>query len=202
MRDPESSRRAILEAASEAFAERGYRDATLRDIAGRAGVTHGLVLRHFGSKEALFLAAVPGTRDVTEVASGPAGELAQRIAAGYVLRMEAPRSDEPFLALVRSASVDDGAAARLHVAMQERSEAAYVEALGDVAARALVPLLASLLIGVTFSRYVVRAGALADMTSAEFEVHLGAAIGGLLSTVVPPAAPARRPAAPATAPTV
>lgn len=60
VRAPEVHREAILEAARAAFAERGYTRATIREIAGRAGVTHGLVMRHFGSKEQLFLAAVPG----------------------------------------------------------------------------------------------------------------------------------------------
>jgi AcrR family transcriptional regulator len=39
------------------FAERGFRDATLEDIAEQAGVTRGALLKHFGSKEELFFEA-------------------------------------------------------------------------------------------------------------------------------------------------
>jgi AcrR family transcriptional regulator len=39
------------------FAEKGYR-ATTRDIAERAGVSHDLIFRYFGSKEKLFFDAV------------------------------------------------------------------------------------------------------------------------------------------------
>jgi TetR/AcrR family transcriptional regulator, repressor for neighboring sulfatase len=44
---------AILDSAAEMFAERGPATASIRDIAGRAGVNHGLVFRHFGTKEQL-----------------------------------------------------------------------------------------------------------------------------------------------------
>ncbi|WP_297847363.1 TetR/AcrR family transcriptional regulator [Mycobacterium sp.] len=44
---------AILEAATDLFAERGPAATSIRDIATRAGVNHGLVFRHFGTKEQL-----------------------------------------------------------------------------------------------------------------------------------------------------
>src|SRR3954449_1737200 len=88
VRDPKLHRRAILDAAARAFAERGYSKATLRDIARRAGVTHGLVLRHFGSKENLFLAAVPGTRSIDGLSEDSPEPLPARIAGQFVRRME------------------------------------------------------------------------------------------------------------------
>ena len=47
----------LEEAAREVFAERGY-GATTREIATRAGVSHDLIFRYFGSKEKLFFDAV------------------------------------------------------------------------------------------------------------------------------------------------
>ena len=44
---------AVLKAAGELFSERGVASVTIRDIAARAGVNHGLIHRHFGSKENL-----------------------------------------------------------------------------------------------------------------------------------------------------
>ncbi|MFF3405252.1 TetR/AcrR family transcriptional regulator [Streptomyces sp. NPDC002742] len=85
VRAPEAHREAILEAARAAFAERGYTRATIREIAGRAGVTHGLVMRHFGSKEQLFLAAVPGPRDLPELLPGPPETMPERLVA-YLTR--------------------------------------------------------------------------------------------------------------------
>ncbi|OBH25734.1 TetR family transcriptional regulator [Mycobacterium sp. E342] len=44
---------AILEAATDLFAERGPAATSIRDIAARSNVNHGLVFRHFGTKENL-----------------------------------------------------------------------------------------------------------------------------------------------------
>lgn len=86
VRAPEAHREAILEAARAAFAERGYTRTIIRKIAGRAGVTHGLVMRHFGSKERLFVAAVPGPpRDLPELLPGPPETMPERLVA-YLTR--------------------------------------------------------------------------------------------------------------------
>src|SRR3974377_840276 len=44
---------AILAAATDMFAERGPAATSIRDIAARSNVNHGLVFRHFGAKEQL-----------------------------------------------------------------------------------------------------------------------------------------------------
>lgn len=46
---------AILDAATSLFAENGVAGVSVRDIAARANVNHGLVHRHFGAKENLRL---------------------------------------------------------------------------------------------------------------------------------------------------
>src|ERR1700744_4300290 len=44
---------AILEAATDLFAERGPAATSIRDIAARSKVNHGLGFRHFGTKDQL-----------------------------------------------------------------------------------------------------------------------------------------------------
>ena len=44
---------AVLEAATDLFAERGPAATSIRDIAARSNVNHGLVFRHFGTKDQL-----------------------------------------------------------------------------------------------------------------------------------------------------
>lgn len=51
-------RRQILEAATAAFARRGYAGSSLREIADEVGVTVPGLLRHFGSKEELLTAVL------------------------------------------------------------------------------------------------------------------------------------------------
>lgn len=53
-----SVRQALIAAASELFAERGPDDVSVRELAARAGVNHGLVHRHFGSKDGLLQATM------------------------------------------------------------------------------------------------------------------------------------------------
>lgn len=48
----------LLVAAAELFADRGYRRTSLADIGKRAGYSHGLVTRRFGSKQGLLIALV------------------------------------------------------------------------------------------------------------------------------------------------
>src|SRR3954452_9408075 len=52
------ARAEILAAARTAFAEHGYDGATIRTIAGNAGVDPALVHHYFGTKEELFVEAV------------------------------------------------------------------------------------------------------------------------------------------------
>ncbi|MEI5522192.1 helix-turn-helix domain-containing protein [Streptomyces brasiliscabiei] len=60
---------AIVRAARDSFAEKGYAKASLRDIAERAGITHAGLLHHFRDKDEL-LAAVLAERDATEWRQG------------------------------------------------------------------------------------------------------------------------------------
>lgn len=49
---------AVLESAADLFAERGPAATSIRDIAARSSVNHGLIHRHFGSKDGLVAAVL------------------------------------------------------------------------------------------------------------------------------------------------
>lgn len=186
-RDPEGHRAAILEAARSTFTERGYARTTLREIARRADVTHGLISRQFTSKEQLFLAAVPGNRDLEHVAAGDPATLPDRIARGFVERMEADAASDPLVALVRSAASDVGAASDLLRAMQEHSFDVYRSVLAPGTAatpgddlEVRVSLLGSHLIGLAFSRYITRAEPLASMPPEHLVERLATTLRSIL----------------------
>ncbi len=55
---PASTRQRLVEAAADLIVEVGPRASTVRGVAERAGVNHGLVHHYFGSKESLLKAAM------------------------------------------------------------------------------------------------------------------------------------------------
>lgn len=57
-RNAQQTRARILASAQEAFAQLGYSQAGIRDIAALAGVSSPMLLRYFGSKAGLFEAAL------------------------------------------------------------------------------------------------------------------------------------------------
>ena len=54
--DPAQRREQMLDAANELFAERGYEEVSVEDIARSAGVTRGLVHHYFGGRKEVYVA--------------------------------------------------------------------------------------------------------------------------------------------------
>jgi len=64
-------RAALLDAAAALFSTRGPASVSVRDIAAHAGVNHGLVHRHFGSKQALVAGVLErGAREIAALVAG------------------------------------------------------------------------------------------------------------------------------------
>jgi AcrR family transcriptional regulator len=61
-----ASRAAILAAATEVFAENGYRGTSLTEIANRVGMTQPGLLHHFSTKDQLLLAVVQADEESSE----------------------------------------------------------------------------------------------------------------------------------------
>ncbi|MCC7084226.1 MAG: TetR/AcrR family transcriptional regulator [Pirellulales bacterium] len=55
-RDADATRQAVLRAAERLFAEQGFAATSVRDISAASGVSHPLILHHFGSKDELYSA--------------------------------------------------------------------------------------------------------------------------------------------------
>src|SRR4051794_15838065 len=51
---PEDTREKLLDAAAEVFAEKGYANSSMDDVAAAAGMTKGALYWNFDSKQALF----------------------------------------------------------------------------------------------------------------------------------------------------
>jgi len=121
---------AIAAAAARLFLERGYAGTTVRDIAALADVDPAVVIRRFGSKEALFLDAMrPG--DLAEAwqrtLEGPLEGFGERCAEALLDARGDARG--VFLALLR-ASDAEGIGSQLRRAHEEGFVAPLRERLG------------------------------------------------------------------------
>ena len=85
-------RRAILDAAREAFVRDGYEGVSMRSLAGKVGCSHANLYLHFKDKEALFNCLVEesfdlfaeGLRDLIQSASGDPVALVRKAGRAYV----------------------------------------------------------------------------------------------------------------------
>ncbi|MET0303230.1 MAG: TetR family transcriptional regulator [Microbacteriaceae bacterium] len=100
-----NSKDSIREAAIALFAERGYAATPVREIAARAGVDAALVIRHFGSKEELFLHTVDESLPEATPLDGPIETIGEDFIR-FVLSTAA-HVRGAFLALLRASDADE-----------------------------------------------------------------------------------------------
>ncbi len=101
----ESTREAIFRAGAQLFAERGFGETGVREIAALAGVTPALVIRYFGSKEQLFLETMDLETDFTALMRGPLDGLGEAVVSFLVSHASRAASEAKvgtFAALMRA----------------------------------------------------------------------------------------------------
>lgn len=155
-----ATRDAILEAARRRFAENGYDGTSIRTIAGDAGVDPALTLHFFGSKDALFQAALAWPLEPQELTrrilgDGPVGA-GERLARTFLELWENPGSREPLLALLRSSTSHAPSAALLEQFVRSQMLRRVASALGGSDPELRCQLAISHLLGIAFLRHVLR----------------------------------------------
>lgn len=164
----QDTREAILAAAREVFAERGYDRASIRAIATSAGVDPALVHHYFGTKDELFLATVqapvdPSTIIIKALEGGP-DELPERLLRAFLSVWDNPVTGTAVLAVVRSAVQHDWSARMLREFVSARIiRRVLASAPVDPAEAPLRgSLLATQMIGLAMIRYVLKLEPLAS----------------------------------------
>ena len=160
------TRGALLAAARAEFAERGFDGATVRVIADRAGVDPAMVNHWFGSKEALFTAALdlpvdPGTL-VAEVVPGDPDQLGERIVSRFLTLWDHAGGGRPLAALVRSIASHEAAAALMRQFITRVLVRRVVASVAPDRLDLRAGLVGSQLVGLGMVRYVLRLEPLAS----------------------------------------
>jgi AcrR family transcriptional regulator len=182
------TRAEVLAAARSSFADKGFRGTTIRAVAAAAGVDPALVHHYFGSKDDLFVAALQIPVDPREVlgpvvAAGPdgAGERLLRTLLGV---WDDPELQPGLLALARSLVADDtGGLVR---------DAFIPVVIGPVLAalvadrpEARIPLVASQVVGLIVTRYVIALPPMAEMPAEDVVARLGPVLQHYLTGDLP-----------------
>jgi AcrR family transcriptional regulator len=150
------TRAAILAAAQELFAEQGYERTTVRDVAARAGIDPALVIRYFDGKEGLFARAAVFDLALPDPAGIDRAELGPVLVRHFLEIWEGPGSGGGMTILLRSAASNPVAAEKLQEVFASQVLPALARATGAADASARVGLVASQLLGIALSRYVLK----------------------------------------------
>jgi AcrR family transcriptional regulator len=173
----QDTKASILEAARRTFAEKGYDQASIRGIAGDAGVDPALVHHYFGTKEKLFLAAMnapinPGEL-IPRALAGPPEQAGERLIRVAVQVWDSP-AGAAALAMFRSAISNEWTARLLReFVITQILRRAVVDMADPAEAPMRSALVASQVAGTLMARYVLK---LEPLASADPEVIV-AAIG-------------------------
>lgn len=177
--DPADTRKSILDAAMQTFAETGFEKASIRKIAASAKVDPALVHRYFGTKDELFIAAldvpmVPSEVLPRVVEGGPA-EVGERLVRTFLSVWDSPRGGAG-VAMLRSAVAHPWIARLLREFVFTRVILPAFAELGlddDPLRDRRATLVASQILGLALTRYVLRFEPLASASEAELVAAIG-----------------------------
>jgi AcrR family transcriptional regulator len=171
-RGTSSARERLLEAAHRHFEAGDLTETSSRDLAGEVGVSHTLVNYHFGSRDALIATVVSlrvAPHDVIAAATMPDGKLdLARLARGLVAVWEHPEHGELLAGFARQLVAGGPPAQVLSSYLQHTVFETLAAEFGHERARRM----ATALIGVIFSRYVLGLPTMSALTKAQTATHL------------------------------
>ncbi|MEV4637188.1 TetR family transcriptional regulator [Actinoplanes sp. NPDC049548] len=186
----QDTKQSILEAARTIFAERGFDKASIRAIAGDAGVDPALVHHYFGTKEKLFLAAMNSPVDPAELVpralDGPREEAGVRLVRLVLSVWDSP-AGAAAVALMRSAMSNEWTARlmREFVVTQVLRRAVAELGIDEKEAPARAALVATQIAGLAVVRYVLKVEPVASADPDQLVAAVGPAVQRYLTDELP-----------------
>ncbi|WP_020671557.1 TetR family transcriptional regulator [Amycolatopsis nigrescens] len=163
------TREHILAAARKLFAQQGYGGATVRAIATEAGVNPAMLNHFYGTKQQLFVAAMELPFNPAElipaILEGPREHAGERLVRAFLDLWREPAGRAPFLALLRSVTTNEEAAAMMRTFMDQVVFSKVADGFGIPRVR--MTAAAAQLIGVALLRYIVAVPPIAEVPEEE-----------------------------------
>jgi len=161
------TRKDILAAAQELFAEVGYSNATIQKIATRVNVDPSLVMYFFKNKQALFVEAVTPVYDplaaLTTLVGSDFSEQGERLASFFIDLLEDPQQGQIAQGLLRAAMTEPDVKDMLEVLFKDKM-AHVIETIApgkDVHMKA--NLVCAVYVGILTLRYIAKLQPLASL---------------------------------------
>ena len=154
-RDAAATQEKLLAAARRHFALHGYERTTVRAVAEEAQVNVALISRYFGGKEELFAQAVAIDLRLPDLKGLQRGEIGIRLVEHFFRRWEGDQADDLLRVLIRTASTHPSAAAKMRHILNEQLLPLVIQISGEAGARSRAGLVATQILGLAFSRYVL-----------------------------------------------
>jgi AcrR family transcriptional regulator len=175
-----STRQAILAAARQLFAQRGYDGATIRAIATAAGVDAALVVHFFGSKAALLREAIEWPFDpeveISRVLADGRSQAGRHVVELFVRTWDQEQRRNSIITLLRAASTEPQAANMLRDFVRHELLAPLMARLGSDRPDLRASLAASQLVGLGITRYVLGCEPLASSAPSQVVAWLAPTI--------------------------
>lgn len=170
----------IVEAARAEFAAQGFDRTSMRAVARAAGVDPALVHHYFESKEDLLFAAMDMPFDprvlLGSVVEGPRDQLGERLVGAVLQLWDDPQRQRRLLTVVRTAIASEAASHLLRDGFLRiiLDQIAAIPGIDDPRRRG--NLVASQIVGLLITRYVVGIEPLASMPADEVVARVGPTI--------------------------
>lgn len=178
-RNPAATRADLLEAARKLFSQQSYGLVGSRQIAAEAGVTQALVIRYFGSKKALFTAAIDGLFVPYQWMEGDRRTAGLRMAAWIASKWPPDSGVNPLTLLIQSSGNPE-----VNDILKQKFETQAIENLaawlGGPRALERARVLADIIIGSNITYQILRNRALAK-SELKGVIEI---LGGILQRIV------------------
>jgi AcrR family transcriptional regulator len=171
----------ILKAATRIFGREGYDHATIRAIAAEADINPAMVMRYYGSKEALFVAATKFDVDHSALASIAKDQYGETIVRRVLQNWEDPQTGPARRAMLLASMTNETARAKF---VDEATEQ-YRELLRAFGAtenlQRVAVLIAAQVVGLVVMRYILRSPAMLAQTHEQLIREIGRTIQNYLA---------------------
>jgi len=178
--DPDT-RGMIVEAARAEFHSHGYNATTIRSVARRAEVDPALIYHYFSDKVALYAATLSLPADPQQILNdvqGAPDSLGARLDAGFLAQWEGgDGTGTAFVSMAQAISSSPEAARSLREFLANR---VWDSLAASEEARWRTAVVSSQLMGLAWTRYVMRAEPLASASLAEVAERVGPVLENLI----------------------